>query len=106
MNRKFLGTLAILAALTLGSGCYAGPKRLQRAWDDYENKAYVDNAWLTGALGVVGVYPLVNFAAMIGDWFVNFYYFWFVDAFDQNTGTAYIHENPTGARKSVSGPGF
>jgi hypothetical protein len=106
MKRKLLGTLVLLGALTVASGCYSGPKRLQRTWDDYENKAYVENAWLSGVLGVVPAYPLVMFGAMIGDAFYNFYYFWFVDAFDENTGTAYIHENPTGARKSVSGTGF
>jgi hypothetical protein len=106
MNRKLLSTLMVLVALTFGTACYSGPKRLQRSWLDYENKAYVDNAWLTGALGVVPVYPFVQAIATIGDHFINFYYFWFVDAFDDNTGTAYLHENPSGARKTVSGPGF
>ena len=106
MNRKLLGTLVLLGGIALTSACYSGPKRLQRSWDDYENKAYVENAWLSGILGVVPVYPLVMWAAGIGDLFYNFYYFWFVDALDNNTGTAFLHENPTGAAKSVSGPGF
>jgi hypothetical protein len=106
MNRKLLGTLVLLGGLAVSSGCYAGPQRLQRSWKDYENKAYVENAWLTGVLGVVPVYPLVSAVAGFADLFYNFYYFWFKDALDNNTGTAFIHENVTGARKSVSGPGF
>ena len=105
MNRKLLGALVLLGALGISSGCYTGPKRLQRSWDDYENKAYVENAWLSGVLGLLP-YPIVMWLAGIGDLFINFYYFWGKDAFDNNTGTAFIHENPTGARKSVSGPGF
>ncbi|MFN0244989.1 MAG: hypothetical protein ACKVWV_19060 [Planctomycetota bacterium] len=107
MNRKLIGTLALFGCLTVLSGCYAGPKRLSRTWNDYENKAYVENAWMTAVLSnVVPVYPIVGWFAGFGDLFVNSYYFWVKDAFGGNTGTAYIHENPQGAAKSLTGAGF
>lgn len=107
MNRKLLGSLALVCALSLSSGCAVGPTRLSRTWDDYTNKAYVENTWLTAALTqVIPVYPIVGAFAWVGDLFVNAYYFWGKDAFDGNTGTAYIHENPQGAAKSLSGAGF
>jgi hypothetical protein len=34
--------------------------------------------------------------------FVNTYYFWFKDAWD-NRGTGYDHVNPTGTEKTVTG---
>lgn len=107
MNRKLIGTLALVGCLTLMSSCMTGPRRLSRTWDDYNNKAYVENAWMTAVLtDVVPVYPIVGLFAGVGDWFVNFYYFWAKDAFTGNTGTAYIHENPQGAAKSLTGAGF
>jgi hypothetical protein len=51
--------------------------------------------------GIVGMF------AGFGDLFVNAYYFWGKDAFGEgNTGTAYIHDNPQGAAKSLTGTGF
>lgn len=108
MNRKLFGSLALVCVLTLAAGCGTGPKRLSRTWDDYTNKAYVENTWLTAALtDILPVYPIVGLFAGVGDLFVNAYYFWGKDAFgDGNTGTAYIHENPQGAAKSLTGTGF
>jgi hypothetical protein len=107
MNRKFLGACAATALLTLVAGCNSGPRRLQNNWNDWTNQQYSENAWMHAALtDVIPVYPVVGVFMLVGDWLVvNPYYFWGRDAWD-NKGTAYVHENPDGAAKTVTGAGI
>ena len=104
---KKLALACAIAATLLASSCMSGPKRLTRSWDDWVNQQYTENAWLHGALlqDIVPVYPIVGFVAGIGDAFVNFYYFWSKDAWD-NKGTGFEHEQVQGAEKMVAGSGM
>ena len=72
-----------------------------------EQQKYSENAWMTAALSdIIPVYPFVGAVMFIGDWLVvNPYYFWGKDAWD-NKGTAYVHSNPNGANKTVTGIGM
>ncbi len=94
-NRKFAVLVAAMF-LPLLSGCASGPSKLSRGWDDFVNEKYSENAWVHGAVlqDILPVYPLVGLFAGLGDGlFVNPYYFWGKDAWD-NRGTAYHHKNP------------
>lgn len=99
--------VAGVAAAALTFGCASGPKRLSRSWDDHVNQKYSENAWVHGALlqDLLPVYPLVGVVAGIGDVFVNFYWFWTQDAWD-NRGTAFEHKQPTNTQRKVSGSGL
>ena len=44
--KKFLGALALVAVVSLVSGCSSGPKRLSRGWDNWVNQKYSENAWV------------------------------------------------------------
>jgi hypothetical protein len=104
--KKTLGLALIVGALLTTSCVYSGPKRLQNSWNDWTNQKYSENAWMHAVLSeVIPVYPFVGFFAAIGDIFVNSYYFWGKDAWD-NKGTAYVHKNPEGAAKTVTGSGL
>lgn len=109
MPKRALANLALAAALTaLLASCQSGPRRLTRSWDDWVNQKYTENAWVHGALlqDVLPVYPIVYLAAGVCDWlFVNTYYFWTEDAWD-NDGTGYEHKEVSGAQKMVSGSGL
>lgn len=103
MLKKALAACALAGALTLTTGCVAGPNRLSRTWDDWVNQKYTENAWVHGALlqNVVPVYPLVGAVLGWGDLIVlNPWYFWSEDAWD-NKGTGFEHENPQGAVRTL-----
>jgi len=103
--KKMFG-LALLVGLVATSGCYSGPTRLSNAWGDFSNQKYSENAWMHAILSsVLPVYPIVGGFAAFGDLFLNAYYFWAKDAWD-NKGTAYVHKNPEGASKTVAGSGL
>ena len=108
MKRKLLGSLVMACVMTLASGCVAGPNRLSRTWDDYANQQYTQNAWVTQILStIIPVYPIVGCVMGIGDVIVvNTYTFWAKDAFNNNKGTGYVHTNPTGTTKTVTGYGM
>jgi hypothetical protein len=104
--KKFLCAGALAGALLLSS-CQSGPKRLGRSWDDWVNQKYTESSWVHGALlqDILPVYPIVGLFAGIGDLFVNFYYFWWKDAWD-GKGTGFEHKSVMGAEKSVAGSGM
>jgi hypothetical protein len=82
--------LSILSCLWLSS-CLAGPHQLRRTVDDWDHKVYVKQPWVDVALWVVGVFPLLNAGAMIGDIVItDAYAFWAKDAWD-GKGTGYRH---------------
>lgn len=90
--RKQLVALATaaIAAVSLSS-CMAGPHQLRRTVDDWDHKMYVNSPWIDAVLWVVPVFPLCNFGAQIGDFFVgDAYAFWFKDAWD-GKGTGFEH---------------
>ena len=107
--KKTLGLGLVACVLALGlstTSCYSGPRRLSNAWNDWTNQKYSENAWMHAVLSdIIPVYPIVGFAAGIGDAFYNMYYFWGKDAWD-NKGTVYVHKNPEGAAKTVTGSGL
>lgn len=88
--RRIALALCLIAGVGLTS-CYAGPHQLRRTVDDWDQKMYVDSPWLNAVLWVVPVFPVLDFAAGIGDFFVtDAYAFWFKDAWD-GKGTAFQH---------------
>ena len=98
--------LAVVVSFILLAGCASGPRRLSRAWDDHVNQKYSESSWVHGALlqDIIPVYGIVGLFAGIGDvLFLNPYYFWSDDAWD-NRGTAFEHINVQGAEKSVGTP--
>ena len=106
MKRKLVVSLTALVMIVgLFTACASGPRQLSRGWDDYVNQKYTENAWLHGALfqDILPVYGIVGIFAGIGDAFVNAYYFWSDDAWD-NRGTGFQHEAVRGAAKSVKSP--
>lgn len=104
--KKTLGLALVAGALLMSSGCYSGPRRLQNAWNDWNQQKYAENAWLHAVLSTpLPVYPIVEMFAAFGDAFYNMYYFWGKDAWD-NKGTVYVHKNPEGAVKTVAGAGL
>ena len=104
--KKTLCAVALAGLLTTLTSC-AGPSRLSRSFDDYFNQKYTENAWLHGVvLVIIPVYPIVSGLASLGDVFVNTYYFWSDDAWD-NKGTGFIHKQlPEDTEKVVSGSGL
>ena len=104
--KKTICGLTLALALTL-TGCQSGPKRLSRSWDDWVNQKYTESAWVHGALlqDILPVYPIVGLVAWLGDAFVNTYYFWVRDAWD-NDGTGFTHDQVEGAAKMVSDSGL
>jgi hypothetical protein len=69
----------------------AGPHQLRRTVDDWDQKLYVKSPWIDAVLWVVPVFPLANFGAWVGDFFVtDAYAFWFKDAWD-GKGTGFEH---------------
>lgn len=107
MVRTFVAGLALVSLLFVSTACASGPKRLGRSWDDHVNQKYTENAWVHGALlqDILPVYGFVGLLAGLGDAFVNVYYFWSTDAWD-NKGTGYEHKTLAGADKTVSGSGL
>lgn len=107
MNRKLVARLTTLIVIVgLLSACASGPRQLSRTWDDYVNQNYTENAWVHGALlqDILPVYGLVYFGAGIIDYlFVNPYYFWSQDAWD-NRGTGFEHGSLSGTKKTVKKP--
>ena len=106
--KKALSSLALATLLLTLTSCQSGPKRLARSWDDWVNQKYTENAWLHGALlqDVIPVYPIVGLFAVVGDvLFVNTWYFWTKDAWD-NDGTGFTHNEVEGGVKMVEGSGM
>ena len=89
--RKIVTSIALgVAALSMTS-CMAGPHQLRRSVDDFDHKHYVNSPWVNGVLWVIPVYPIANFLATIGDFFVtDAVCFWIHDAWD-GKGTGYEH---------------
>ena len=82
--------LALLSCLCV-TGCFAGPKQMQRSVDDWDNKLYVQTPWMDGLLWVVGFFPVMHMLAFTGDTLmVNGIAFWFEDAWDCK-GTGFRH---------------
>ncbi|MDO8349166.1 MAG: hypothetical protein Q7T30_02940 [Planctomycetota bacterium] len=80
--------LLFLLAATLSS-CLAGPHQLRRTVDDWDQRLYVQNAWLDAGLWVIPVIPLGHALALAGDFLVtDAVAFWFDDAWD-NAGTGF-----------------
>ena len=90
--------IAIALGLAFGlsfTSCSVGPHQLRRSVDDWNMDMYIENPWLNAALHVVPVMPVVEFGAMVGDFFVtDAYAFWFKDAWD-GKGTGFVHKKPT-----------
>ncbi len=84
-----------LAGLVLGlSSCAAGPHQLRRTVDDFDQKLYIENPWISGVLWFLPVMPLGMFGASIVDFFTgDAYSFWAKDAWD-GQGTAFRHYQP------------
>ena len=92
--RKFALTLSLIACLGL-TGCLAGPHQLKRTVADWDQEMYVKSPWINAVLWIVPVYPLLNFGAGIGDFFIgDAYSFWIKDAWD-GKGTGFKHYEPT-----------
>ncbi|MEZ5963713.1 MAG: hypothetical protein R3F56_07690 [Planctomycetota bacterium] len=92
--KKLALTLALGATALLPS-CLAGPHQLQRTVDDWDQKTYITNPWISAALWVVPVFPLAKFGASVADFFVtDAYAFWFKDAWDMK-GTGFEHYKQT-----------
>ena len=108
MMKRMLCAVALAAVLMTVTSCLAGPSRLSRSFDDYLNQKYTENAWVHGVLlRIIPVYPIIGSLAALGDvTFVNTYYFWSDDAWD-NKGTGFIHDQlPEETEKVVSGSGL
>jgi hypothetical protein len=104
MKRHVALALILAISVVLITGCAAGPRKLSRTWDDHVNQKYSENAWVHGALlqDIIPVYLIVGGFAALGDvLFLNPYYFWGDDAWD-NDGTAFDHKKVENAQKSVS----
>jgi len=103
MRKTFLAMSLALGCFSLTS-CLAGPHQLKRSVDDLDQKVYVQSPWLSAVLWVVPVFPLANFGAAIGDFFVgDAYAFWFKDAWD-GEGTGFEHYDmptPDGRMRSL-----
>lgn len=101
MRNNLLVSAGLAACLTFTS-CAAGPQQLQRSVDDWDHKMYVQNPLLDGVLWVVPVFPLLNFGAAIGDFFIgNAYFFWFHDVWD-GKGTGFEHAKVEATDGTVS----
>jgi hypothetical protein len=89
--------IVLVCCLLLSSACFAGPWKMSRSWQDKTADWYSNNAWVHGALltDIIPAYPIVNLFLVIGDVFVNFWYFWSNDAWT-NKGTVLIHDVPSG----------
>jgi hypothetical protein len=104
--KKTIGLALAVGTLLMASGCYSGPRRLSNTWEDFSQQKYSENSWMHAILSTpIPVYPLVGMFAAVGDAFYNMYYFWGKDAWD-NKGTSYVHKNPEGAAKTVTGSGL
>ena len=101
MRTKTFSLGGLLLATTLFTGCFAGPHQLKRTVDDWDQDIYIKSPWLSAVLWVVPAFPLANFGASIGDFFVtDAYHFWFKDAWD-GKGTAFEHFVPTATDGSL-----
>ena len=103
--KKTIASLLLLCALAISTGCATGPFRLSRSWDDYRNQKYTESSWVHGVLlsEIIPVYPIVGLFAGIGDvLFLNTWYFWTKDAWD-NHGTGFTHDQVDGAARTVDG---
>ena len=104
MKRYVALTLILAISVVLTTGCSSGPRKLSRTWDDHVNQKYSENAWVHGAIlqDIIPVYGIVGIFAGLGDvLFLNPYYFWGDDAWD-NEGTTFDHKKVEGAQKSVT----
>ena len=100
--RKFAIAL-LLAGSMLFSGCSAGPHRLFRTVDDWDQKVYVESPWLNAVLWIVPVIPFARFGAMIGDFFItDAYAFWLNDAFGGEGGAGFRHKEIAAKRSMGS----
>jgi hypothetical protein len=89
--RRLALACALLFSVSL-TGCLAGPHQLRRTVDDWDNKMYVKSPWVDAVLWIVPVFPILNFGATIGDFFVtDGYTFWIKDAFTGQGGTGFKH---------------
>lgn len=95
MKKLAIGLALTLSASALLSSCAAGPHQLARSVDDWDQKTYISSPWLSAVLYIIPVFPLANFGARIGDFFVtDAYSFWFKDAWD-GKGTGFEHYKQT-----------
>lgn len=111
MRKSFLALAAAAVTSISLTSCLAGPHQLRRTVDDWDHKMYVDSPWLNGVLWFVPVFPLLNFGASIGDFFVtDAYAFWLKDAWDgKGTGFKHYDVTPTDGQMSSllnTGAGF
>src|SRR5690606_5226965 len=97
--KKLASALALAAVVSLTS-CASGPHQLARTVDDWDQKVYINSPWLNAVLYIVPVFPLAQFGAGIGDFFVtDAYAFWFKDAWDgKGTGFEHYKQNWTDGR--------
>ena len=90
MKKRLLAVPGVL----LLAGCMAGPGPLHNYVGDKWNNNYQEQPLLTSVLTVIPVYPFVYYIAWWGDSLVpNLVQFWGYDVWE-NTGAAYIHDNP------------
>lgn len=106
--KKLLASVAVCAVALTMTSCAAGPHQLKRSVDDWDHQMYVKSPWINAACWVVPVFPICNFVAGIGDFFVvDAYAFWFHDAWDMK-GTGFKHADvpaTDGAMGSLLGDG-
>lgn len=88
--------LAIVVPLLFLGACRSGPSYLSRSVDDWQNKNYEKDVWVTAILtDPIPVYPIIGALGGIVDWAIlNPVQFWGTDAW-ASEGTSFTHENPT-----------
>ena len=99
--RKIAIALGLALAL-VAAGCAAGPQQLRRTVDDFDQKLYVDSPILDGILWFpIPAFPIANWGAYIGDFFINCYHFWIEDVW-ANEGKGFVHIDPQGTKQLSS----
>ena len=92
MRNKLISALTATCLAFSLTSCLAGPHQLRRTVDDWDAKMYASSPLIDGILWFpVPMYPILNWGAMIGDFFVgDAYSFWFHDVWD-GKGTGFEH---------------
>jgi hypothetical protein len=99
--RKIAIALGLLLTLAFTS-CAAGPQYLRRSLDNYDQKLYQEMPLVDGILWFpIPAFPIANYIAMFGDFFVNGYAFWIKDVW-AGEGTGFQHADLAGERKIKS----
>ncbi len=93
MKKAALVVLALV--IVMGSiGCF-GPRKITRGLDDILNQEYVNQPWLVGNVVSMWFIGIAFWFTQVVDAFIDFYYFWFEDAWPigKGVGTPFNHKS-------------